>query len=606
MAKVNEVTSTEKLLDVIRGKSQMPEEESKPAVDMTPFPSNRAATSKAGVGSSSANAVTIGIDISYDNVRFVKTGKVEGKLRIIDCGCAALSPQISKDSPEFDAFLKAELNNFIGSEQNVRLWANIPASSVEIRHIRIPKVSDSQLENAVFWTLKKESPFDEKEMILDFEVQNEVLDQGVTKLSVMTWMAPKKEVEHIKEIFSTNGFHLAGVTIAPFAIQNIFRSSWITSKETSFANLFIENDFSHIDIYSNGNLIVTRDIKAGTNSMIESIVYTLGSSRNTHVTYDEAKDIFSSLGLEEKAGSRNTGLTDEDLFQMISPALERLVRQIERTLEYSIGNLGNERINNIYISGNMNIYMPMIDFIASQLGLKGEVLHIPEDNTSCLCKGLKSVSISQKSSFMPAVGLSLSDNANTPNLLFTYKDKEKSKAVTKVNNRIFAAFMGIVVLCSIVYAGQLFAISSKKTALAKLERELTQAGPAVNQSLIVKMMGEAAEKSRESKQYLKRYMGVAVINEISSIIPPNMKITGLKIDMAGAKDLKDKDGKAIETVSIDGVISGAKGSAESALSAYIMKLDASLIFKEVVIQSSDYVSSKGEEGLHVTINMKIG
>lgn len=603
---VNEIGSTEKLLDVIRGKSQMPEEEFKPAVDITPSPSSKAAPSKGGVGSSSANAVTVGIDISYDNIRFVKTGKVEGKLRIIDCGCGALPPQITRDSPEFASFLKAELVNFIGSEQNVNIWANIPASSVEIRHIRIPKVPDSQLGNAVFWTLKKESPFDEKEMILDFEVQNEFLDQGVTKLSVMTWMAPIKEVERIKETFSGNGFHLAGVTIAPFAIQNIFRSGWTTPKETSFANLFIENDFSHIDIYSNGFLIVTRDIKAGTNSMIESIVYALDSSRNTHVTYDEAKDIFSSLGLEEKSGHRKTRLTDNDLFQMISPALERLLRQIERTLEYSTGSLGNERINNIYISGNMNIYMPMIDFIASQLGLKGEVLRITDDNTSFICKGLESVSISQRSSYIPAAGLSLSDNAYTPNLLFTYKDKEKSKAVANVNNRIFAAFMGIVLLCSLVYAGQLFAISGKKTALAKLERELTQAGPAVNHSLIVKMMGEAAGKSQESKRYLKRYMGVAVINEISSITPPNMKITGLKVDMAGAKDPKDKEGKSVETVSIDGIISGDIGSAKSALSAYLMKLDASLLLKEVVIQSSDYVSSKGEEGLHVTINMKIG
>ncbi|MCK4533946.1 MAG: hypothetical protein KAT81_00365 [Syntrophobacterales bacterium] len=58
-----------------------------------------------------------------------------------------------------------------------------------MQSIRIPKVGKRQLENAVCWTAKKNIAFDERQTILDFEVQGEMVESGITKLSVLVCTA---------------------------------------------------------------------------------------------------------------------------------------------------------------------------------------------------------------------------------------------------------------------------------------------------------------------------------------------------------------------------------------------------------------------------------
>ena len=50
-------------------------------------------------------------------------------------------------------------------------------------------------------------------------------------------------------------------------------------------------------------------------------------------------------------------------------------------------------------------------------------------------------SVSERIAFGPALGLAFSNNDHTPNLLFTYKDKEREASVIRINRAVFAAFI---------------------------------------------------------------------------------------------------------------------------------------------------------------------
>jgi len=51
---------------------------------------------------------------------------------------------ISRKETEFTQFLKTALTWIRGSSKRMNLWANISAAGVDIRHIRIPKISKKQ------------------------------------------------------------------------------------------------------------------------------------------------------------------------------------------------------------------------------------------------------------------------------------------------------------------------------------------------------------------------------------------------------------------------------------------------------------------------------
>ena len=341
MARIRDITSTEKLLDVIRSRKEDP-----PSPAGSPEPEGR----KGGLFKfaiphlpklvSFKKKATVGIDIGHDYLRLVRTIRnYDGSWRILDQRKLALPPKTPGDAPEFSAFLKASLASFCGSPKKTNLWATVSTAKVDVRHIRVPKVSKKQLSNVVYWTAKKEAPFDERELIFDFELQGEVIEQGIPKLAVMVYTAPRQEIDDVKLRFSRIGWSLTGISIIPFSIQNLFRTDWIPTQEGTIASLFIGNDFSRIDIYADGNLVMTRGIKAGLSSMLEALVDRFNEVNTDpaappSLTLEQGRKIVRSLSpdtpplMKTDAGF---GLPKETIFEMIEPALERLVRQVERT-----------------------------------------------------------------------------------------------------------------------------------------------------------------------------------------------------------------------------------------------------------------------------------
>lgn len=266
----DDVSSTEKLLKLIREKDSSPAPaEPRKAPPPEDAPPKSPSTSLISLKKSS----TVGIDIGHAYLRLVRTvEEAGGKLRIVDRRRLKLPPGAGRETPEFSSFLKAALDDFCASAKRSNLWAILSTAHVELSHIRIPRVGKKQIANAVYWTAKRESPFNESEVYFDFEVQGEVIDQGIPKLAVLFYTAPRREVDDLRDLFSGIGWPLAGISVVPFALQNYFRTNWIPDGEGTLAHLFIGNDFSRIDLYSDGNLVMTRGIKAGNASLVEALL----------------------------------------------------------------------------------------------------------------------------------------------------------------------------------------------------------------------------------------------------------------------------------------------------------------------------------------------
>ena len=211
----------------------------------------------------------------------------------------------SKNSPEFNSILKSALHSFCGSFANCSIWTMVTAGEANVSYLKVPRVPKKQLQNVVYWSAKKELSFDDKDSVFDFELQGEITDQGIPKYLVMVYTAPKADIEGIKALFSDIGVPLAGITLAPFAVQNVFRSGWRGYDEGAFAALYVGDDFSRIDIYQGENLAMTRVVKTGISSMVEAIADTyVEKEKKFKLAADEAKKILFSLGPDSEKLSR--------------------------------------------------------------------------------------------------------------------------------------------------------------------------------------------------------------------------------------------------------------------------------------------------------------
>ena len=640
MARMNDITSTEKLLDLIRKKKpDSPNDVPAIQTPRPPLPKRIGSTFPRKVHV--MKAVTVGVDISHDALRMVKTIKsADNRRQMLEYQSVPLHPWNRRGTAAFPGLLKSELSRFCGSQSRAGIWTVMTAANAGVRHIRIPKVAKNEIEDVVFWSIKKETPFNEKETLLDFEVLEEVVEQDVPKWLVMACTAPRREVEELKDLFLKAGFPLAGISIVPIAVQNLFRTGWMPAPAGTVAGLFIGNDFSRIDIYSRGNLVMTRGIKAGINSMVESILEALleqnppadeAAEKAPAISPEQARKVLFSLSpdaaplTEQDAGYH---LTQEDKHRIILPALQRLVRQIERTFEYYEASIDPARVGKIFVSSAMSVYPPLIAHVGEQLGIESELLN-PFDPALPGVGGLfREESISERVALTPALGMALSDRSRTPNLLFTFKDKEQLAARKRAGFASFAVFAAAALLAAGFFLFELGTISVKKAEISRLQRELARFQPRITQTDVMQIASQTRQKTYSPRVYSERYRSMAVIGELSALTPSDVRLVNLKADFVPAQADKDKTppkesapaekkdaakatqeeqtaGGTIGNVVVEGVILGNRQSLDASLADYITKLQASPIFRQITVQKNSVERVKKKDVLHFTISMKI-
>jgi len=508
LAGINDINSTEKLLNVIRGKDKDPfTSQGKPLLALPkkkPAKKTNLTLPRLFIDK---KRYTVGIDISEEFIGLAKTIKAfDGRPVLVDQKVIKYSHLTSAGSTEFKSLLKSQLIAFCDSLDNCNIWTMISANDVNVYHLKIPRVPRKQLENVIYWTAKKENPVDEKEFFFDFEMQGEIIDQGIPKYSVMVYTVPKVEVDKVKTFFTEMGINLAGITIAPFAIQNIFRTKWMKVGEETFASLFIGNDFSRIDIYNKENLVMTRGIKTGINSMTEEIAEAIGKiTGKANVDREEERKLLFSLidpdTVKLKENDIGFNLKEEEKFAMITPALERLSRQIERTLEYYASTVGAQKVEKIYVS-LANIYDPILNYISDQLGAKVE--HFDPFKQQSSYVAAQSMKLPERVSLAPVLGLSFSDNIRTPNIIFNYREKNREENIKRVNRVIFASFAAALIICFAVMIYQIIEVNNQSKHLKTLNKELSLYAPNLS-------MEELKAKRQIFHQYAQRHIGAAAI-----------------------------------------------------------------------------------------------
>jgi hypothetical protein len=271
-------------------------------------------------------------------------------------------------------------------------------------------------------------------------------------------------------------------------------------------------------------------------------------------------------------------------------------------------------VNRIYISGIVNAYRPLIDYIGEQLGIESGVMDPLDPSIPYITGFTAPATASEKVSLAAAVGLALSDNTRTPNLLFTYKEKEKMATVGRVNRVILLTLAAIIISGLTVFAWQERVASKKKATISDLNQQFASLNLMVDSKLILQMAAKDREERRLKKEYGERYMGLAVLSELSALTPENIRFLKLKAILGGKAPEKAnpaaKPGEAgAKTLEIEGLVLGERSMLEGYLSSYVLKLKGSPLFKETTVQKSvaEVLPQNKAEGevLHFVLNVKL-
>ncbi|MGD9006377.1 MAG: hypothetical protein PVG41_00585 [Desulfobacteraceae bacterium] len=601
MAKHNDIHSTEKLLNLIRSDSSG---EAPPRPEIEPDKLSKPKLSNLISPITFRKRITIGVDIGHTYIKLAKIIQTDKSYEILDFLDVPINHQINLSDPKFQQLLKSTLDQFCGEHQSRVIWSAIQSARVETRCIRIPKVPRKQIANAIYWTFTKKIEFDKAEELLDFEILGDITEDGVKKTEVMAFKAPKKDISEIKQTFKSIGYPLNGITIVPFAIQNLFRSRIITHSEEDTCCLFIGRDWSRIAIFNKQNLVLSRGIKAGMHSMVEAINIAIqnqeklsaststnasgpipGENHASNSINPESQRLFFDFigitGSKTDPSDRPNKPDSTQIFQMILPAMERLVRQVERTFEHYALNFNSEGVRKIFISGMVTANPMIVDYIGKQLDLPIAAMN-PFPADSAFVKHIRiPENVQEREGYVPSIGLGLSSNTVTPNFLHTHEDRELSETIRRNNMRILTACMIVLMVLIGIFTWQEKRLDGKRNRIDELNNRLLTYNPPAEKDLLLALYAKTKNKRQTIHQIVYRYTPAAIVTELSDITPANIRLMSIDAVLSSNQALSDES----RTVAIEGIIFGDPDRFEPTLTGYLLNLKNSPIFKKPSVRS---------------------
>ncbi|MFC1884014.1 hypothetical protein ACFL2O_04520 [Thermodesulfobacteriota bacterium] len=630
MARRDEISSTERLLGMIRDNSREEVMENPPALHK-----NKGNNRRFGNHLGKRKNVSVGIDFGSNELRLVKVRHFsEDQKKLVGYKKIPFDPQAPWGSPDFYRFLRPALDDFCGSPGKTELWCALPSARIAIRRLLIPKIPKKQIANAVLWGLRKEIQFDVDKTVFDYNILGDSSKEDSNRTEVIAWTALKEEVRYYRDLFYNKcGYPLTGLSLAPFSIQNLIQNKVIRIKDNVIGSLFVGREYSRIDILESGHLVLTRRIKNAIISMIECIMdaFNAGnegeespagnvSGTGLPIDHKQAERILFSVSSDAVPlveGEAGFGLEKADIYKMIVPALRRLVRQVERSFKNYSTNSKNAAVSRLLLAGTINSFDRVADYVGSQTGLPYEKIDPLASGRYIIDKIPDPDSSKGRSSFVHAAGMAVSEYDRTPNLLFTYEDKERTINIKRTNLGIFAVFFVLISICMGFFLWQGYAKGIKESKLANLRSALEKYSPRVDHSYMMQLSAKASMKQQTLKEYSKRYMGLAVIGEISRITTPNIRLLSIRVDLGGIvteknskkssdkKNEKKTDKRSGKKVVLDGIVLGGDKHLESYLAEYLLRLENSPVFSSPVVLSRTRGYYDDKEALQFKVNVEL-
>jgi hypothetical protein len=259
-------------------------------------------------------------------------------------------------------------------------------------------------------------------------------------------------------------------------------------------------------------------------------------------------------------------------------------------------------VEKLYISSTVRPHRRIVDYIGDELGLPRETFDPFVTAPEYLGDVEAPLSEAERGSYAPAIGMALSTNSQTPNFLYTYKEKAKA-ARTKLLNKVTAiAALVLLAICVGFYSWQNRLIEEKKGDIKRLQNQLSTYRVPVDQKLILNLVEKTKSKNQEFLEFSRKHLSVVALTEISNLTPTNIRLTSISVrfaDKTGGKEPPQKN------VILEGIVLGNRTAFESALAGYLIQLSGSPLFKQPVINQKEPGFFNDKEVLRFTAQLKL-
>lgn len=285
----------------------------------------------------------VGIDVGSSSVKVVCLREARGAFHLANLGIMPLTPEAIVDNAIMDSPAVIDtINNLLGSMKikAKRVATSVSGHAVIIRKINLPVMTDAELDASIQWEAEQYIPFDISEVNIDFQILGPD-PKDPAQMDVMLVAAKKDFIDDYTAVFAEAGLEPVVMDIDCFAVENMFDYNYGFVEGEVVALINLGANATNVNVLRGDSSIFTRDIQTGGNLLNEELQKRLG------VSYLEAE--------RAKLGDREVADVDpEEVSQILSEAIENLVQEVQRSLDFFMATSSDDRISKIYLTGGLS------------------------------------------------------------------------------------------------------------------------------------------------------------------------------------------------------------------------------------------------------------
>jgi len=303
----------------------------------------------------------IGLDIGTNLIKAVEVRKKSGSIELLNFSYAPAFKEslLSESSSDADNFAR-HLRKFIADSgfTGTSVVASFPETHVFTRVIQIPKMSEKEIEKAVFWEAEQYLPVSIEDVNLSFQVLPKDKESGASeegKTEVLLVAAPKGLVARFIKILEKSGLSPLGLEPESMSIARSVYFKEEGSPATLIAN--IGYDATNLSVLVNQCIRFTRSISTGGVSLTRAI------SQDLNLEAKQAEEYLKSYGLDETK-------MDGKIRSSIEPVFNVILNEMRKSIAYFESRKSPRKVKRVVLCGGVSTIPGVLVYTAQYLGLE--------------------------------------------------------------------------------------------------------------------------------------------------------------------------------------------------------------------------------------------
>jgi type IV pilus assembly protein PilM len=284
----------------------------------------------------------VGLDIGSSAVKAVELKPAGKGFRVAAFGSEPVPPDSIVDGAIMDAGAVAESirrvfeGNAAFSAKDV--CASLSGNAVIVKKITLPVMTESELNESIYWEAEQYVPFDIQDVNLDYQI----LDPGTGpdargSMDVLLVAAKKEKIGDYTSVIAQAGRTPIIVDVDAFALQNAFEINYGLEPGQVVVLLNAGASAMNINILQGDQSVFTRDISMGGNAYTEAV------QKELDLPFESAEQL--------KKGIPVDGAAFEEAQPVLRAISENVLLEIQKTFDFFKATASSDQIDRIMLSG---------------------------------------------------------------------------------------------------------------------------------------------------------------------------------------------------------------------------------------------------------------